>query len=148
MVCACIIPQSPAYNSVERPYSRHADADDASPILAAFQHSVGAVGVHDVWYIRHKFRRENQKSLREAETEGLFASVSPEENSAAVFIRNALNMATGILKMEESRPNFDHYAVHEHCGVVNYNHLSMATLGKIVSSQHKSVDEIFYERLL
>ena len=55
--------------------------------------------MHDVWYIRHKFRPENQKSLREAETERLFASVSPEENSAAVFIRNTpLNMAIGNIK--------------------------------------------------
>ena len=60
-VCACIIPESPAYNSMERPYYLHADADDASPILAALHYSVWSVAVHDVGYIRHKFRWENRK---------------------------------------------------------------------------------------
>ena len=35
MVCACITPESSACNSVERPYYRHAAADDSSPFLAA-----------------------------------------------------------------------------------------------------------------
>ena len=148
MVCACIIPESSAHQDVESVPYRHASAKEASPILAALQYSVGAVGVHETFHIRETFRGEDKKSLRARKTERLFASVSIEGNSAAVFIRNTLNTAMGILKKEESPPNFDLCNTHEKCGVLKYSHLSMGTLGKLVSSQHETFDGIFYNTLL
>lgn len=157
LAAACIHKDRAIMSNSETAQYRFCEASEITHVLAALQYGISVCALRSIWILNGVAAR-NSGLNNESEQENLLAvdasmkltlhSLNIEANTVASYIRNSLNLATGLSKTEDIDVSYEMCEDHSQCGVVRNVHLSLPKLGRVIRQAHDQIRNIIFEDLL